>query len=201
MTRTCPVCGSTAVKHQEGEYVFVWPKGFATPQSTFPNATWEVCDDCGEESLPSELSDRIEAEQYRIQGLLTPPEIRAIRERTGLSQVEMARLLSVGDKTFARWEAGLSIQNRSMDNLIRVASAHPDLFAEFEARREPDRDRAVEHYIRSLPALKAQNEYALATHGELPPVGEIGKIRKRLQALVEERKDRRKETVADEAEA
>jgi putative zinc finger/helix-turn-helix YgiT family protein len=190
MTRTCPVCGSAAVRHQEGEYVFVWPAGFAKPQSTFPDATWEVCDDCGEEILPGELSQRIEVEHYRVQGLLTPAEVRAIRERTGLSQIGMARLLGVGDKTLARWEAGLSIQNKSTDNLIRFAASHPELFAEVEAMRDPSREQQVEAYVKHLPMLKAQNELALVAHGDLPAVDSIEGIRSRLQALLRQRGDK-----------
>jgi len=189
MARTCPVCGSTALRHKEGDYVFAWPKGFAKTESSFANASWDRCEGCGEEILPPELSDRIEAEQYRVQCLLAPAEVKAIRERTGLSQVDMARLLGVGDKTYARWEAGLSIQNKSMDNLIRMA-AHPEVFAEIEAQRDPGREQQVEAYVKHLPMLKAQNELALVAHGGLPAVGSIEGIRSRLQALLRQRGDK-----------
>jgi len=195
MARTCPVCGSTALRHKEGDYVFAWPKGFAKTESSFANASWDRCEGCGEEILPPELSDRIEAEHYRVQGLLTPAEVRAIRERTGLSQVEMARLLGVGDKTYARWEAGLSIQNKSMDNLIRMA-AHPEVFAELEAQRDPDREAQVAAYVKHLPTLKVQNPLAVAAHGELPAPDSIEAIRHRLLALL-----RLREEGADEARA
>jgi HTH-type transcriptional regulator/antitoxin MqsA len=184
MARTCPICGAKALQERRGEYVFEWPKGFAAQHSAFPDAAWEACRACGEDILSPELSRRIEAEQYRIQGLLTPAEVRAVRQRTGLSQVDMARLLGVGDKSYARWEAGLSVQNKSMDNLIRVAAEHPELFAELDAQRDPDRDQQVATYIQHLPALKAQNELAMAAHGELPSADVIWKIRRRLQALV-----------------
>jgi len=189
------VCGSAALRPKEGDYVFAWPKSCAKTESSFANASWDRCEDCGEEILPPALSDRIEAEQYRVQGLLAPPEIKAIRERTGLSQVEMARLLGAGDKTFARWEAGLSIQKKSMDNLIRMA-VHPEVFAELEAQRDRDRDQLIEVYVKRLPALKAQNELALAAHGELPAPDSVAAIRQRLLALLKQR-----EEGADEARA
>ncbi len=195
MARTCPVCGSIALRHKEGDYVFAWPKGFAKTESSFANASWDRCEGCGEEILPPELSDRIEAEHYRVQCLLAPAEVKAIRERTGLSQVDMARLLGVGDKTYARWEAGLSIQNKSMDNLIRMA-AHPEVFAEIEAQRDPDREAQVAAYIKHLPTLKAQNPLAVTAHGELPAPDSIEAIRRRLLALL-----RLREEGANEARA
>ena len=47
--------------------------------------------------------------RYKIAGLLTLAEIKAARTRLGLTQVEMARQLGVGDKSYTRWENGLSI--------------------------------------------------------------------------------------------
>jgi putative zinc finger/helix-turn-helix YgiT family protein len=184
MARICPICGAKALEERRGEYVFEWPEGFAAQDSAFPDAEWEACDACGEEILSPELSRRIEAEQYSMQGLLAPAQVRAVRQRTGLSQVDMARLLGVGDKSYARWEAGLSVQNKSMDNLIRLAAEHPELFAELDAQREPGRDTQVAAYIEHLPTLKAQNELAMAAHGELPSADVIRKIRRRLQALI-----------------
>ncbi len=189
MARVCPICGAKVLEERRGEYIFEWPEGSAAQQSGFADAVWEACDACGEEILSPELSDRIEAEQYRIQGLLSPAEVRAVRERTGLSQVEMARLLGVGDKSYARWEVGLSVQNKSMDNLIRLAAEHPGLFAELEAQREPDREEQVAAYIEHLPTLKAQDELAMAAHGELPSADAVRKIRRRLQALLREREE------------
>ena len=47
--------------------------------------------------------------RYKIAGLLTLAEIKAARTRLGLTQVEMARQLGVGDTSYTRWENGLSI--------------------------------------------------------------------------------------------
>jgi len=191
MARACPICGAKGLRKRRGDFVFEWPEGFVVPESQFANADWEACDACGEEILSPELSVRIEAERYRAEGLLSPPQVQAIRKRTGLSQVEMARLLGVGAKSYARWEAGLSVQNKSMDNLIRVAAEQPGLFAELEAEREPDRQEQVAAYIKHLPALKAQSELAMAAHGELPPASAVQSIRHRLRALLKQRKGKK----------
>jgi putative zinc finger/helix-turn-helix YgiT family protein len=56
----------------------------------------------------------------RMYGLLSADEIRSIRERFGLTQAELARLLRLGANTISRWEAGRNVQTASMDILLRV---------------------------------------------------------------------------------
>ena len=60
-------------------------------------------------------------EMYRqMYGLLSADEIRSIRERFGLTQAELARLLRLGANTISRWEVGRNVQTASMDMLLRV---------------------------------------------------------------------------------
>jgi len=54
--------------------------------------------------------------------LLLPEQIKAIREKYGLSQVNFARILGVGDKTIARYENG-SLQDEAINNLIMLAES------------------------------------------------------------------------------
>jgi len=60
------------------------------------------------------------------EGLLTPEEIRGIRERMGLSQHAFEKLLGVGPKTVVRWEKGTVFQNGATDSLLRVVSEFPE---------------------------------------------------------------------------
>jgi putative zinc finger/helix-turn-helix YgiT family protein len=53
-------------------------------------------------------------------GLLSAEEIRSIRERFGLTQAELARLLRLGANTISRWEAGRNVQAAAMDMLLRM---------------------------------------------------------------------------------
>jgi putative zinc finger/helix-turn-helix YgiT family protein len=53
-------------------------------------------------------------------GLLTAEDIRSLRERFGLTQAELARLLRLGQNTLSRWEAGRNVQTAAMDVLLRV---------------------------------------------------------------------------------
>lgn len=53
-------------------------------------------------------------------GLLSLDEIRSLRERLGLTQVELGRLLRLGSNTISRWESGRNVQTAAMDILLRL---------------------------------------------------------------------------------
>jgi hypothetical protein len=45
-------------------------------------------------------------------------------------------LTSVGDKSYLRWEDGLSIQSKAMDTLIRAVGLFPDFLNTVERSRD-----------------------------------------------------------------
>lgn len=61
----------------------------------------------------------------RQEGLLLPDELRAIRERHGLTQSALERMIGAGPKTVVRWESGLVFQQQTADALLRVLGAVP----------------------------------------------------------------------------
>lgn len=63
---------------------------------------------------------------------MTPDDIRAARERLGLTQAEAAEKLGVAENTWARWERGeLGIHPARARELERLAKSKPP------ARRVP----------------------------------------------------------------
>jgi DNA-binding XRE family transcriptional regulator len=50
---------------------------------------------------------------------MTPSEIRAVRERMGVTQVEFAQLLNVSRNTVVNWEAGKAQPSELKADLIR----------------------------------------------------------------------------------
>jgi putative zinc finger/helix-turn-helix YgiT family protein len=52
--------------------------------------------------------------------LLSADEIRALRERFGLMQGELARLLHLGANAISRWESGRNAQTEAMEMLLRL---------------------------------------------------------------------------------
>ncbi|MCI9598074.1 MAG: DUF4065 domain-containing protein [Firmicutes bacterium] len=88
--------------------------------------------------------------------LLTSHEIVAIRERYGLSQADLAKLLDWGEATISRYESK-AIQDAAYDNMLRIVRDDPLKFYEFLQKngdRLPSSKRLVikEKIIDSLDA-------------------------------------------------
>jgi putative zinc finger/helix-turn-helix YgiT family protein len=183
-TAQCPLCGNQTLEHKHGDYRFEPPQNLPGGTMIIANATWDACTSCGEEILPDELTKAIEAEQYRRLVLLPPSEIRRVRQKTGLSAVDMANLLGVGEKSYTRWENGRSIQNKSNDTLIRLLDKNADAFVIVDAERKPDRDKLLSQYVSGLRTLKGQRQYAMAAHGGDLGVANTESLRRRLREIV-----------------
>lgn len=85
---------------------------------------------CGEEFyLPGMMDESLRRATAKVRdedGLLAPDQVRALRERLGLTQPEFERLLGVGKNTCARWEAGTTPQSAGTDSLLRLIDANPE---------------------------------------------------------------------------
>ena len=66
--------------------------------------------------------------------LLTPIEIRTIRKNLGLTQKDAGRMLGGGDSAFTKYESGNLRPAASMNNLLRLLDANPDLLAMLRQR-------------------------------------------------------------------
>lgn len=64
-----------------------------------------------------EALDKIKA---RHMGLLTPEEIKQLRTRLDLTQLEMSNLLRIGEKTYTRWESGKERPSQALNLLLRA---------------------------------------------------------------------------------
>lgn len=183
MATRCPICGENAFRERSGEFHFDPPPNVPGGAIAVSDSTWEECGACGEKILSAELEHALGQVRYVRLGLLPPDEIKTIRLRAGLSQVEMAQLLGVGDKTYGRWEAGKSLQNKSMDNLIRLVDRNQELFVRLEAQRNPDREALIAEYVHILPDLKGDSNLGMAAHGAEIDPSMSEKFRRRLRAI------------------
>ena len=85
------------------------------------------CQNCGELLFSNHVDEQIrDALRDRLR-LLTPAQIRAGRKALALHQSQLAVRLGVASETISRWENGALIQSRSMDNLLRVYFAIPEV--------------------------------------------------------------------------
>lgn len=85
------------------------------------------CGSCREEFYTPELADQRHkraVDRARMEdNLLSPAQIKAIREELGLSQKVFEQVLGVGEKTCVRWEMGRVCQNVATDRLIRLIAS------------------------------------------------------------------------------
>ena len=115
----CPECGS---QMKEKEATLKVPVN--GDEIAFPESPHLSCPKCREVVLrfddARKLRQRaleIYRQKYR---LLSADDILSIRERFGLTQAELARLLRLGANTISRWEAARNVQTASMDMLLRL---------------------------------------------------------------------------------
>ena len=98
-----------------------------------------ICSVCGESIIEESFGDptqHLYAEYRRRHNLLTPDQIRGIREMYNLSQESLATLIGTSPATLARYEGG-SIQDKAYDQLLR-ACQNPAFMADL-VRREGHR--------------------------------------------------------------
>jgi HTH-type transcriptional regulator/antitoxin MqsA len=90
-----------------------------------------LCDQCGADPVFADQvrrNHRLVADaKRRADGLLVGDEVRAIREKFGLSQQEAAALFGGGVNAFSKYERGDVIQSDAMDRLLKLVSARPAL--------------------------------------------------------------------------
>lgn len=114
------------------------------------------CAECGELiSVPEydRLNEKEFLGKYReLCGLLQPEEIKATREKYGLSQANFAKLLGMGEKTITRYENG-SVQDEAHDTLIRAAQ-DAKFVKQLYALRKFDFDIVFPKTIDSIPPIE-----------------------------------------------
>ncbi|MGI6419885.1 MAG: type II TA system antitoxin MqsA family protein [Thermoguttaceae bacterium] len=181
--KDCPLCGRRKLVAMQGEFRIDPPPNIPGGAIVVRDASWQHCESCGEDILPHELDAAIDRERYRRLGLLTPEDIRRVREKTGLSAVDMSHLLGVGEKTFTRWENGYSLQMRASDTLIRLIDRNAEMFALVDAERQPGRDALISRYFAELEHVKGSNRLAMAAHGADMSTEAWETVRQRLRAV------------------
>ncbi|HEY7158823.1 MAG TPA: type II TA system antitoxin MqsA family protein [Gemmataceae bacterium] len=93
---------------------------------TIPALNVFRCDQCGAIVLDDEADKKVSEALRQAAGLLSPEQVRRRREKLGLTQKQLAQVLQVHEATLARWETGGQLQQRSMDQLMRLYFQVPE---------------------------------------------------------------------------
>lgn len=95
-----------------------------------PGCSFLLCPKCGETITNCEVTgylfDRAHELYRQKHSLLSPSEIEQIRERHGLTQAALAKLLRLGANTISRWESDRMVQTAAMDVLLRLIRDVPE---------------------------------------------------------------------------
>ena len=70
--------------------------------------------------LTEEAHEMIDKRKAQELGLLSPAQLRELRERHRQNQKQMGALFQVGEKSWSRWESGKHRPTRSINLLIRA---------------------------------------------------------------------------------
>lgn len=160
----CPICGNGFLEDVKSDYeTFVKDSGREI-RIIVNNLGRKRCSNCKEDFLDDEALDRIQKEKYRKLDLLTPEELKIIRAKLGYTQEEMAELLSVGEKSYFRWENGLSIQNKSIDRYIRLVFENSARNIPF--LKELQKQYGEKKYEREKVALYIENSQSIERQEE-----------------------------------
>ncbi|MCG5548908.1 type II toxin-antitoxin system MqsA family antitoxin [Halorhodospira halochloris] len=122
----CPICG-------EGNLTEHWDECEIEHRGHLEKrpSLFSVCDTCGSEQTTAEQARRNKRDtiafRKQVDGLLTGHEVRAVREKLGLSQQQAAEFFGGGPVAFSKYENDEVAQSESMDRLLRLASELPDV--------------------------------------------------------------------------
>lgn len=117
--RPCPECGSLAVRTEFQKQRFPYGEG---KDAVELEALLPVrrCSECGFEYLDDAAEEIRHEVVCKHLGVLTPAEIRRLREEYGFSRAEFSRLTHLGEATLNRWESGTLVQNSAYDQFLRL---------------------------------------------------------------------------------
>lgn len=131
----CDVCGAIGVETELMRDPFIYGSGVNAVELTAD--VWvHTCSACGDSYTDDEADVAYDEAVCRHLGILTPAEIRAMREEYGLTRAEFADLTGFGKATLGRWERGEVTQNRSADRYLRLLQ-DPEVMRRLQALTEP----------------------------------------------------------------
>src|SRR6187401_3532944 len=122
----CPRCLEKAVSLVAMPYRAKGSHDGRAFEIEIPEVRIPKCSQCGELVFSNSVDEQITHALRSHLKLLEPEQIRDARQRLNLNLAELADRLGTDEQSLARWEEGLVLQSRAMDNLMRVFFALPE---------------------------------------------------------------------------
>lgn len=126
-------------------------------------------DEFGSEMVTPESTQLIEKTQARYMGLLAAEDIRALRERYGLSQDQLSDLLGCGKKSLSRWENGHEYPSQLVNTLLRLLAEYIITPDDLRRVRQPLAAQSKPAKARPAAASKHSGKLEYAVREDPPP--------------------------------
>lgn len=125
--KICPICG----EGQLHDRVIMEDTEYHGQKGQTPLHFW-ACDTCGSEQADAEQTRKNKramiAFRKKVDGLFTGAEVRALRERLGITQADASKVFGGGPVAFSKYESDDVSQSEAMDKLLRLAAEVPLAF-------------------------------------------------------------------------
>ena len=115
----CPQCGLGRVTASRHRHIFTYGSEESAVELTV-EVPLRRCTSCGFEYLDEEAEQLKHEAVCRHFGVLSPGEIRRIREHHQMTRARFAEVTGLGEASLNRWENGLTIQTQGNDRYIRL---------------------------------------------------------------------------------
>jgi putative zinc finger/helix-turn-helix YgiT family protein len=186
MSEMCTTCGNKSLTEQVVPFVF----SHGTKEYVIDDRQ-TVCGSCGTISYVGEQIGRHElavaAKIREMDGLLSAEDLRRIRLKYAFRQTDMEAMLSVGPKTWTRWERGKVPQSKAADTLIRVIADDPEVARRLMQKARVDNPAALEVFVAIDEDTKRLAEASLrAQIGDGAPGMNVGHVAQSVIAAVRE---------------
>lgn len=143
IVENCPFCDEASYFHQTKPMKLHYK---TQPITVKQPGYW--CNSCGEGVIGGEdrkaTQKELQSLRAEIDGLLTPDDIRHIREKLHLTQYEAAEYFGGGVNAFSRYERGETPIPRSLSQLFHLLEKNPHLLRELDkSNKEHDQKRML----------------------------------------------------------
>jgi putative zinc finger/helix-turn-helix YgiT family protein len=123
---TCPECGSRKLTRSQEEYRFPYGKGTDAVELSAAVEV-EKCGDCGFSCMGPAAERACHEAICEHLGVMTPSQIKGLRDYHGLKQAEFSKITGLGEATLSRWERGIVIQNKAYDHYLYLLGLEGNL--------------------------------------------------------------------------
>lgn len=176
----CPSCGGSNVSTANKLEHFQYGDKENAPMLSALVCVYH-CVSCDFSFTTEDASELRHEAVCRYLGVLTPHEVRKVRERYELSQSDFADLSKIGKASLARWESGVLVQNHANDNYLYLLSFldNVERLKDRGRSRKKSSDNLVTNVVvfrpkfRSIPEAEVEQLQSVAERFQLfaSPVG------------------------------